>query len=345
MKPLLLRYLDLLARAGVVAVIAGFAVLTAAQQLAGAGSWWIELSRYLPYYWLLVPSVAALMVSLQLGRLWAAMSVGNLLLLATVTMGITWHAVQPASERVRLMTYNIKAGNIAGGRVDFVALAWEVVRHEPDIVVMQDADGLVNERGAPPLNGSPPLFGLAHVYALSQYIVASRYPLRRCEPGQIDFRDEKHRYLNCVVDVNGIDLNLAVAHFKSPRSGLAAVRGGQTDATGEWLQNYSDRLTQAVALAHGATRLPRPLVVAGDMNAPETSPVIRTLLATGLRDAFSAAGKGYGYTYGHTMRLGVSYLRIDHVLVSPDIEVANCFVGDASASDHRPVIADLRLRR
>ena len=73
--------------------------------------------------------------------------------------------------------------------------------------------------------------------------------------------------------------------------------------------------------------------------------MVRTLLALGLRDAFASAGRGYGYTYGHTLRPAFSFLRIDHVLVGPEFEVRDCFVGGDEGSDHRPVIADIALRR
>jgi endonuclease/exonuclease/phosphatase (EEP) superfamily protein YafD len=69
------------------------------------------------------------------------------------------------------------------------------------------------------------------------------------------------------------------------------------------------------------------------------------LLAAGMRDAFTSAGVGYGYTVGHALRPGVSLLRLDHLLVSADIGVAQCFAGSAAASEHRPVVADLWLRR
>jgi len=71
--------------------------------------------------------------------------------------------------------------------------------------------------------------------------------------------------------------------------------------------------------------------------------VIQALLAVGLRDAFASAGRGWGFTYGHTLRPRVSFLRIDHVLVSDDVAAVRSFVGGKEASDHRPVIADLRL--
>lgn len=107
----------------------------------------------------------------------------------------------------------------------------------------------------------------------------------------------------------------------------------------------NDRLVQSGLLAEHLRQMKRPRIVAGDLNAPETSAVVKTLLHTGLRDAFSSAGVGYGYTHGHALKLGMSFLRIDHVLVSDDIGVVQTEVGGAVASEHRPVIADLLLVR
>ena len=104
-------------------------------------------------------------------------------------------------------------------------------------------------------------------------------------------------------------------------------------------------MSQARTLAGAVAKRGRPLIVAGDLNAPETSPVIRTLLDQGLRDAFSSAGLGYGYTHGHSTKLMIPFLRIDHILVSPEIGVADAFAGGRDGSEHRPVIADLLLKR
>ena len=64
-----------------------------------------------------------------------------------------------------------------------------------------------------------------------------------------------------------------------------------------------------------------------------------------LRDAFAAGGRGYGHTHGHSLKPRFSFLRIDHILVSPSLGVRNCYVGSQYASQHRPVIADLLVRR
>ena len=80
-----------------------------------------------------------------------------------------------------------------------------------------------------------------------------------------------------------------------------------------------------------------------DLNSPDASAAMQSLFAIGLRDAFASAGRGWGHTYGHTLRPRFSFLRIDHVLVSDDVAVVRAFTGGKDASDHRPVVADLRL--
>ena len=318
--------------------------LTSAQQAGTVGPWWLELSRYLPYPVLLAPAALALLLSSALGWRWVLGSAATLALVASVGMGLVWGRPDSGRAPVRLMTYNIKAYKAALRSDGFAELAREVALHHPDILVAQDNHGITRSDVAPPWPGARG-FGMPYTFTVEQYIVASRYPLRDCARGSIAFRDQVHLYLRCTVDVDGIALNVVTAHFESPRSGLNAARREGLEGADEWKQNYEDRLGQARALASNLRGSARPLVVAGDLNAPQASSVVRTLLGTGLRDAFSSAGRGYGYSYGQALRLGFSFLRIDHILVSPEIGVVDCFVGGGDASDHRPVIADLLLQR
>ena len=328
----------------VIAVVLAIAALTAAQRADTANAW-IELSRYLPYYWLAAPCALACVLAAALGRRWFAASLCAPLLLATLTTGLEWHGAVDEAGHVRLMTYNSKLFAARPGSAVFRAVQAEVAAQDPDILVMQDAEGLLVGRAAPPLDGGPPLFGLPNVYALGQYVVASRLPLRGCTPGWMDFPGESHRFLRCAFDAHGTELTVVTAHFVSPRTGLIATRRAGIEGAGTWERNFENRLTQSQALAAQLAQMPRPLVVAGDLNAPESSPVVRQLLATGLRDSFSAVGRGHGFSYGQAMRAGLSFLRIDHVLASPDIAFARSIVGGGTASEHRPVIADLLLRR
>ena len=331
-------------RAGVGVVIVGITLLIAAQHLSGSISAWLEFSRYLPYVTLLLPALAALVASFWLGWFWRAASVGNLALLLTLGMGLQWNRGEAGAEQVRLMTWNVKVANVTRERERVQSLAVEVLRYDPDIVVMQDATGLLGTRNDPALPFGP-VFGLPHVHAVGQYVIASRFSLRECTAPTIGLRGDNLQYLRCTVDVRGLALDLVNVHFQSPREGLNAASREGLDGADDWIGNYVRRLAQSRSLAQDLARSRRPLIVAGDLNAIESSPVIQMLLGIGLQSAFSSAGRGYGYTHGRTLRLGHDFLRIDHVLAGPDFGVADSFVGQSNATDHRPVIANLVLRR
>ena len=318
--------------------------LTVAQRAVSDGPWWLELSRYLPYPLLVAPAVVALLLSLRLGWRWIAAGVATIAAFATLAMGFAWNAAleDEAPVDVRFMTYNVKALLAIERPGGLAALAAEVERHRPDVVVMQDASPLMRGRD-PARPGS--IFGLPEVKKEGQYVVASRWPLRDCSSARAEAGAESLLYARCTVERPGGAFTLVDVHLESPRSGLVAARQEGLDGIELWQSNHAGRLAQARALAAALRASPRPLVLGGDLNAPEASAAIQVLLDIGLRDAFASAGRGWGYTYGHTLRPRFSFLRIDHILVSDDVEVVRAFVGGKDASDHRPVIADLRLSR
>jgi vancomycin resistance protein VanJ len=336
------------ARIAVAAVIAAIVAFTAAEQVNAVGPWWLELLRYLPFPVVLVPALVALAVSFKLGLRWVLASAATVALVLTVTMGLSWHsharAVGPDDPRFRVMTYNIKAylaEHRAGG---FDELAAEIASHDPDILVMQDANRALSApvRSA---GSAQRLTALPNVFAADQYIVASRFELFGCRERTVGGPGQELVYVRCTVRLpNGALVQVATAHLGSPRSGLNAARREGLDGADEWQENSDHRLAQARALAADLASVDRPLIVAGDLNAIQASPVIRTMSAIGLRDAFATGGRGYGYTYGHGLKLGFSFLRIDHVLASPEIDVLGAVAGGSLASQHRPVIADLVMR-
>lgn len=78
-----------------------------------------------------------------------------------------------------------------------------------------------------------------------------------------------------------------------------------------------------------------PMIVFGDLNAPPSAPELQPLLAR-LRDVWPRTGDP-----GPTMPSTAPTKRIDYVLVSDDIRVARVAVPTTTASDHRPVLAEL----
>ena len=338
------------ARVAVVVLIAALLLITAAQRALAEPPWWVELSRYLPFTVLLLPMIVAVVLSAWLGKGWLAASLAALAWLLVVTMGAVFGAGDEGELPLRLMTYNIKVEGAAERPEGIPALAAEIARHDPDLLVLQDAHIHRAQRAKP---GVPAdlSFGLPQVQEIGQYVVASRFSLRDCREGSISVFGNDARFLRCIVTAHGRDLDLVDVHFESPRGGLNAARREGLSGLDEWRRNVEARLAEARSLATQIGGSTRPLIVAGDLNAPEASPVVRALLARGLRDAYAGAGHGWGYTYGHklqgwlTLQRGFSFLRIDHILVSPQIGVADCRVGDGGPSDHRPVVADLLLER
>ena len=345
-RPPLSRTAASLSRAVVVALLCALWALTIAQQFGTVGPWWLEMSRYLPYPALLGPAVLASLMAVRLGRTWGVCALATVALVLGVTMGLSWRFADTAATgtgpRLRMMTYNIKALKAMHREDGIAALAREVGTHDPDVLVMQDANWWTETR-AETSYWAAPVFGLRYAYAVGQYVIASRFALHDCATGHMDYRGERQRYVHCMVELPGHAVHVVTAHFESPRSGLIAARRDGIDGVFEWRRNYEDRHTQATELAHDLANSPRPLIVAGDLNAPVSSSVIRTLLDIGLRDAYSCAGRGYGYSYGQALKWGFSFLRIDHILVSPEFVVEDSFAGGGDASDHRPVIADLRF--
>lgn len=89
-----------------------------------------------------------------------------------------------------------------------------------------------------------------------------------------------------------------------------------------------------------------PLIVAGDLNEQPGSAAWQVFAEAGLRDAYAVSPWGEPLTFSS----GNPRHRIDAVLVSSGVEILRCGVpadvpGLVAATDHRPLVAELRLPR
>jgi endonuclease/exonuclease/phosphatase (EEP) superfamily protein YafD len=297
---------------------------------------WAEIARFVPYPVFVAPALLAVMLSWLLGRRWQCLALATFAVIATQSMGLAAGRSQSGSGRFTVMTYNVKS-YLAVRKADGIArLAWEIARHDPDVLVMQDAQALTGVRAAPILGA----VAGRQIHRDGQYIVASRFRIEDCSAIDMSPPGQEETFLHCTLEIRDRPVALFAVHFVSPRDGtfgngpqrLLDVRG--------WETNLADRLAQARAVARAVSAVQGRVIVAGDLNAAEDSPVVRELLDVGLRDAFSSGAVGYGYTYGHAL-LGASFLRIDHILFGGGIGARSCAVGDPAPSEHRPVIAEL----
>ncbi len=313
--------------------------------LTGQDSWWAELLRFVPFPAYLALALTALLAAWWLRWPWRVAAAACVALVLVGVMDLKWGRADTGQGAFRLMTWNVKAFHHTRtpGRDQRIAL--ELLEQSPDVLVMQDAVDFARNGTSLPEPIAVALRGYT-LYRHDQYLVASRLPLTQCRAQPMPARNEPHDFVRCVLRVGDAEIDLVTAHLLSPREGLNAARrewfdGGLED----WQQNYTDRLAQSATLVRHLAGNARPMIVAGDLNAAEDSPVVRSLKAVGLRDAFASAGLGYGYTHGHSLQPRFSFLRIDHVMVSREIGVRDAFAGGREASEHRPVIADLFARR
>ncbi len=304
---------------------------------AGPERWWPgSFNLYLPQWLWALPAAVLVPLTWALARRLTWVPLAALVWVLGPVMGLCWHWGWPASPgdppagpgHLRVMTYNVK-----GGSRDAGAVARDIAAFKPGLIQMQDADGVMGGVVGKALAGW-------NVHVDDQYLVASRLPLSAVEVRDISSPGSQSHCLRSVLRVGGAAVAVYNVHLLSPRTGLLSVRHRQA---GGMQENAQQRLSEAGRLADYVGAETGPTLVTGDLNAPVQSLACRRLFGAGLRDAFSEAGFGYGYTYGGYTRVRAPYTRIDHILAGRRWRVERCWVGNAVGSDHCPVIADLTL--
>jgi endonuclease/exonuclease/phosphatase (EEP) superfamily protein YafD len=111
-----------------------------------------------------------------------------------------------------------------------------------------------------------------------------------------------------------------------------------------WHTERDDLIEQA---AVRLSRSPAPRIFIGDLNITPWSEKFKWILKTAnLRD--SSLGTGLNFTFPRKQNaqliMSLFSIHIDHILVSPEIEVTTYKVGPDLGSDHLPVVVDFRLK-
>ena len=327
------------------------AALTLLNRLGPERWWFSAINLYLPQIFWLVPGIVLTVICLASARRWVWAPV---LCIAWVTgpiMGFCWSTQgsqqATSSASLRVMTWNAKYG--LHGKLAQRALKYDIEEHRPDIVLFQDANGLLEG----PLGR---FFQQWNTHADGQFVVASRLPLSGVEVRSLSLPWENQTCLRYQIRFKSAIITLYNVHLESPRHGLNAFRTARKQlwylpkAIQQLEGNVFTRLSQARLLRDMLHREKGPVIVAGDLNSPDNSLVCATLRGIGLHDAFSEGGRGYGYTYGHYLLknripwLRASWMRIDHILLSSQLETLRSWTGNGDASDHRPVIADIIMK-
>ncbi len=229
----------------------------------------------------------------------------------------------PSASRLSVMSYNTWSRNRDDARIANVILS-----HQPDILLLQEVPPKVFGRVMDRLRD---LYGGSRVYSAYEHTlqqaVVSRYPVESSAS-----LDEKGKSQKVVL--------------RSP-SGPVTVFNVHPLRTGGWRYRYEQI---ASLLEEDVLREKAPVVLGGDLNAPEHSQLYR-LIAGHLENAHREAGFGFGFTYpSPSVRwLGLfpvpSLVRIDHIFFSDQFVALRAgTIAESGGSDHRPVFAELGLQ-
>lgn len=247
----------------------------------------------------------------------AALVVLHLVLLAPavgVTGGLGPGGAGPA---VRVATANVFVEN---GRV--AETGRRLLAADADVVLLQEvtpahADGLRALFAAYPhrfLDARDGPFGFA---------ILSRFPMRGAERALVG----GHPLARARVQVGEVEVQVWNVHPPAPRD--AGARRTQE--------------AQLHEVARRARTSEGALLVAGDFNATRWSRELGRLRSAGLADAHEAVRRGLAATWP-AGRAVPPFLLLDRVLFSSELGATSVGELAAGASDHRPVVVDLRLR-
>jgi vancomycin resistance protein VanJ len=333
---------------GLIITYGVFLALMTVLNRSGADRLWIgAFNLYLPQVVWLAPVLLLMGLSLKYAWRWTLVLGLYGAWVCGPIMGFCWSSSEQLGPVAKGTTLRLMTCNIKSGRRDVEALISDITRYKPDIVFLQDAGNVMTG----PLGDS---FRGWNVCSDSQYVIASSWPLAKADKRSISHPNEGEYVLRTVVQFGPTPISLYNVHLLTPRDGLNAMRharkqpGRFTEAVQDLQDNVERRVLQAGRVSNFIREERGPTILAGDLNSPDESLACEFLRDVNLHDAFAEGGRGYGYTYGHFLlhsRMSwlprLSWMRIDHIMLSSRLHSQRCWTGTGQASDHRPVYADL----
>ena len=238
-------------------------------------------------------------------------------------------------QPVRVLVYNIHAGRDSAGVDNLERVASLIESSAADIVLLQEVDRGTTRSGNTDqlatlmrLTGMHGAFGKSLDYQGGDYGIAmlSRWPITndevvplRIEPPQPRAGGSLEPRIALVAETNG--LTVANTHFDASR-----VDTWRAQEVEELLRNAEVR---------------RPIVAGGDFNAEPGSRIHERMLAAGMRDAWLECGEGQSLTFPAAQPVK----RIDYLFLAAGATCSSATVLDSDASDHRPFLVTVTLRR
>ncbi len=246
------------------------------------------------------------------------------------------------TDLLRVMTYNVHGCVGMDGKLDAERIARVIARARPDVVALQELDvGRVRSLGMDQAHLIARYLEMEFHFHPAMHIEEERYgdailthlPQRLIKAGTLPgFAGKPHLEprgaLWVAIDLHGREVQIINTHLGlNPRERVVQI---EALLGSEWLTHAQCRA---------------PVILCGDFNALPSSSVCRRLGGT-LKDAQTEAQR---HRPRATFSSRMPHMRIDHIFISPGLEVTGIEVPDSElvrvASHHLPLIAEIRIAK
>ena len=251
--------------------------------------------------------------------------------------------IPPKGQSLRVMTYNIYGARATSpaNAADLDAIAEVIRRQNPDFVTLNEVDVFTNRTGKDVHQARDLAEKLGMEWHFSKAIdrdggeygdaVLTKYPIL-----------EKRSYrLPCAAEQPGEDRSLCVIRVQIDGKDLYVASTHLDHLSGD-----ASRLVQATEIRRiRDTELEGDLILCGDLNAIPSSNVIATMTSfltnTGPIDQYTFPSDDPSRKIDYIMYAPIEHFGVQNCQV---VSRGDQQVGGVDASDHRPVIADIRFQ-
>ena len=251
--------------------------------------------------------------------------------------------IPPKGQSLRVMTYNIYGARATSpaNAADLDAIAEVIRRQNPDFVTLNEVDVFTNRTGKDVHQARDLAEKLGMEWHFSKAIdrdggeygdaVLSKYPI-------LETRSYR---LPCAAEQPGEDRSLCVIRVQIDGKDLYVASTHLDHLSGD-----ASRLVQAAEIRRiRDTELEGDLILCGDLNAIPSSNVIATMTSfltnTGPIDQYTFPSDDPSRKIDYIMYAPIEHFGVQNCQV---VSRGDQQVGGVDASDHRPVIADIRFQ-
>ncbi len=282
--------------------------------------WIIDILSHFPFQYALI-SLVLMSVCLWKKAVLQAVLSGFLVIFNIGTIINVGETIQ-ASGRTGSV-FKVYSANIYRFNKDFAKLKRDIAKEDPEIVLLIEVTPENIKQLKPVIRNFPYHIEFAPVGTLNIGVIfLSKFPVLNYQTQQMS--DLGNVLLEAILDINQKKVAFYALHYRNPT----------------YVQEFSIRKEQFLRLAGEVADKPVPVIVAGDFNATPYSPIFRKLLKiSGLKDS----REGFGWQPSWPTSFPLLWIPIDHILISPEIQVHKRATGSYIGSDHYPIFAELSM--